>query len=323
MVADLVSVIICAWNNWPDLEMAIESAIHQSYRPVEVVVVDNSSVDATQHEVPRRFGDRIKYVRQSNRDTGGAYNTGFELSRGAFVQFLDGDDVLAPNKIERQMEVFSDDPTIDIVYGDVAVFQRDAGPARWTFPQTRQESDMLLAILSSHVGICTDVGMLFRRQTIKEVGPWDESLYVEDLDYLIRAAWVGCRFKYCAGGPMGFARRRPNAKTASVDAMDLGNEAVWVKACNYITEEPYRRLLMAKLASLRLNMAVFRGQRTRSEVMRILKLARATDALTVSPFIFWAARLSLLFPGGRTMIRAPWLRPVRRLVRSAGATGVM
>ncbi len=52
IVPGLVSVVICAWNNWPDLEMTIESALHQSYQPIEVIVVDNSSTDATAEEVP-------------------------------------------------------------------------------------------------------------------------------------------------------------------------------------------------------------------------------------------------------------------------------
>ena len=90
-----MSVVICAYNNWPDLEMTIESALHQSYRPVEVIVVDNDSVSNGDREVTKRYGDRLRYIRQANRGDGGAYNTGFSVARGDFVQFVDGDDVLA------------------------------------------------------------------------------------------------------------------------------------------------------------------------------------------------------------------------------------
>src|SRR5579859_2411960 len=109
-----VSVVICAWNNWPDLEMTIESALHQSHQPLEVIVVDNSSTDATHQEVPSRFGQRVRYIRQPNKECAGAYNTGFAVARGEYIQFVDGDDVLAPNKIEKEMEVFRANPELDI-----------------------------------------------------------------------------------------------------------------------------------------------------------------------------------------------------------------
>ena len=99
MIPGSVSIIVCAYNNWPDVEMTIASALHQSFPPLEVIVVDNSSTDATPDEVLRRFGQSVRYIRQPNKECAGAYNTGFALSRGEFVQFVDGDDVLAPNKI--------------------------------------------------------------------------------------------------------------------------------------------------------------------------------------------------------------------------------
>src|SRR5581483_3839019 len=127
MIPGLVSVVVCTYNNWPDVELTIQSALHQSYRPLEVIVVDNSSTDATGDEVPKRFVGSVRYIRQPNRDCAGAYNAGFAIAKGEFIQFVDGDDVLAPNKIRKQLEVFRSDPETDIVYGDVRMFQTAAG----------------------------------------------------------------------------------------------------------------------------------------------------------------------------------------------------
>ena len=129
---ELVSIVVCAYNNWPDLDLAIQSALCQSHQPVEVIVVDNSSTDATAVEAPARFGTRVRYIRQPNTGDGGAYNTGLAAARGEFLQFLDGDDVLAPNKIEKQLDVFHSDPDADIVFGGVRHFQSLPGQARWT-----------------------------------------------------------------------------------------------------------------------------------------------------------------------------------------------
>jgi glycosyltransferase involved in cell wall biosynthesis len=312
MIPGLVSVVICAWNNWPDLEMTIESALHQSFQPVEVIVVDNSSTDATPAEVPSRFGRRVRYIRQLNKDTAGAYNAGFEVARGEFLQFLDGDDLLAPNKLEKQIEVFRADLGVEIVYGDIGIFQTSAGAPSWNILPTRPEEDMLKAVLCSAVGICTDVGMLFHRSALEKVGPWDEKLYVEDLDYLLRAAWAGCRFGHCQGGPMGFARVHPCSKTQNTAAMDQGNEAVLNKALDYVTREPYRSLLAANLAHLRFHMAVSSDRLPAQEALAKLALARRTSPQAISAMKYAAAWVIVAFPGGRHLTRLPRLQAIRR-----------
>src|SRR5262249_24537160 len=97
-------------------------------------------------EVPRRFGCRVRYIRQPNKGDAGAYNTGFSSSQGEFIQFVDGDDVLAPNKIDKQVEVFRNNQNVDIVYGDIRNFQTLCGVANWTDNGTKPEDDMLRAL---------------------------------------------------------------------------------------------------------------------------------------------------------------------------------
>src|SRR5258708_1098863 len=121
-MAKRVSIVICAYNNWPDLELAIQSALCQSHKPTEVIVVENSSTGKTWEEVAMGFGGRVRYVRQPNKGDSGAYNTGMREANGDFIQFMDGDDVLAPHKIEKQLEIFEANPDADIVYGPVAHF---------------------------------------------------------------------------------------------------------------------------------------------------------------------------------------------------------
>ena len=308
IVQGMVSVVVCAWNNWPDLEMTIESALHQSYQNIEVIVVDNSSSDATAEEVPSRFGDRVRYIRQPNRDTAGAYNAGFEVARGEYIQFVDGDDVLAPNKIEKQMDVFQGNPDLDIVYGDARMFQTQAGVANWIDPSTQPEDDIWRALISSHVGISA-LGTLWHRRSIEKVGRWDEGLYVEDLDFLLRSAWAGCRFAHSPGGPMGFSRVRRRQKTENSAAIAHGIEAVWSKALGYVTLEPYRGLIAAELARHRLSMALSRDI-SKQEALSTLALARASSPETVPMSMYVVTRAAILVPA----LRVRWLRKTRRWV---------
>jgi glycosyltransferase involved in cell wall biosynthesis len=316
MTPGLVSVVVCAYNNWPDVEMTIVSALHQSYAPLEVIVVDNSSTDATSDELPRRFGRRVRYVRQPNRECAGAHNTGFALASGEFIQFVAGDDVLSPNKIAKQVEWFRAHPDLDIVYGDIRMFQTLAGVARWADVPTQQESDMLGALLlPGKLGAGINVlGALFRRRTLEIVGPWDEDLYCEDTDYWLRAAWQGCRFGRYPGSPMGFKRMWPGQKIANIPTTTRGLEAVWDKALGYVTREPYRRLVAASLAELRFYMAVSRCEMTVREALAKLALARATDPTRVSAPVYALGYASIVLPGGSALIRSPRLQRVRRFL---------
>jgi glycosyltransferase involved in cell wall biosynthesis len=312
----LVSVVICAYNNWPDVEMTIASALNQSYRSLEVIVVDNSSTDATPEAVPKHFGTRVRYIRQPNRDCAGAYNTGFAAARGEFVQFIDGDDALAPNKIEKQVQVFRARPELDFVYGDVRTFQTMAGRAHWSDLETMCGDDMLERLVAPH-GIWLDtLGVLSRRVSLKKVGTWDESLYVEDADYWLRAAWAGCRFGYCPTSPVGFKRVRPGQKMQNSPAMEHGLDVVWHKALGYIDREPYRSLLAAKIADHKLRRVIFREQMGKRQALATLAQARATSPATVSARTYAAACITVVLPGGRALARLSWLVPIRRTMAS-------
>lgn len=310
----LVSVVICVYNNWPDAEMTIESALQQSYQPVEVIVIDNSSTDATPEKVPRRFGRRVRYLRQTNKGDAGAYNAGFDLAKGEFIQFVDGDDVLAPNKLQKQVELFRADPALDIVYGDVRKFQAMAGVADWKDLAMQPCGDML-GKLAAPEGIWIDtLGVLFRRRALEKVGRWHEGMYVADLDYWLRAAWAGCRFGHCPGVPMGFSRQRPGQMTGNATSMARGEEAVWDKALGYVTREPYGSLIAAKLARLRFNMAHAGDWQSRQEALAMLALAKSTHPQTISATAHAIGYALIVLPGLAKLARSRWLRPVRLIL---------
>ena len=173
---------------------------------------------------------------------------------------------------------------------------------------------MLMALLVPEKGMATpgNLGTLFRRRALERVGPWDESLYISDLDYWLRAAWAGCRFGHCPGPPMGFSRVRPGQMSANVSAMNRGIEAVWDKALAYVTREPYRSLIAARLAHLRFLMAVSRDHLTKQEALGKLFLARGTHPETVSALAYAVGYAAIVLPGGTALVRSRWLRAIRR-----------
>jgi glycosyltransferase involved in cell wall biosynthesis len=311
----LVSIVVVAYQNWPDLELAIESCLSQSYRSVEVIVVDNASTDATRVEVPRRYGVRLRYLRERNRGDGGGYNSGIAAARGEYVQLLDGDDFLAPDKVAKQVAAFETNPDADIVYGDVRQFQLRAGAPTWVDWDTGEQGDMLLALVApdrNHAGIMAQCA-LFRRRTLDRVGRFDESLYVVDYDYWLRAAWLDCRFLYCPGS-IAFYQSRPGQMSADLGAMMDGIAAVWRKALTYVDREPYRGILARRLAQRELYLALATAP-NRAAALRGLARVRALDSSAVPPTALALAYVLAALPARRTVMRSRALASARALLQ--------
>lgn len=102
--ASTVSVIIPTWNRAAWLTPTVQSALAQTVPPMEVIVVDDGSIDDTA-EVAGRFGDRIRYLRQENAGVAAARNAGARVARGDWLGFLDCEDLWEPQKLEIQLAV--------------------------------------------------------------------------------------------------------------------------------------------------------------------------------------------------------------------------
>ena len=96
----MVSVIIPVFNREYCINRAIDSVLNQTYKNLEVIVVDDGSTDKTL-DVVNKYADRIKVIRQENSGPSRARNAGIKASKGFFVGFLDSDDEWLPTKIEK------------------------------------------------------------------------------------------------------------------------------------------------------------------------------------------------------------------------------
>ena len=101
----LVSAIIPNYNYSRYIGEAVESALNQTYKNIEVIVVDDGSCDDSL-KVLSAYVDRIKVVSQKNAGVAMARNNGVEVSTGEYVAFLDADDVWLPDKVEKQVDRF-------------------------------------------------------------------------------------------------------------------------------------------------------------------------------------------------------------------------
>jgi len=110
-----ISVIIPTYNYARYLRQAIDSALAQTYAPLEVIVIDDGSTDETP-QVLAEYGERIRTIRQINAGVGAARNSGVAAARGEYIALLDSDDLWLPRKLELQIARFEVDPSLGLVH---------------------------------------------------------------------------------------------------------------------------------------------------------------------------------------------------------------
>jgi glycosyltransferase involved in cell wall biosynthesis len=113
--SDLISVIIPCYNHGNYLSRAIESVLAQTYKNVEIVVVDDGSSDNTK-QVAENFPD-VVYVYQHNQGLSAARNTGIDNSKGKYLLFLDADDWLSVDALKKNIEILNSHPEAAFVSG--------------------------------------------------------------------------------------------------------------------------------------------------------------------------------------------------------------
>lgn len=171
---DLVSVVIATYNMGHYLAQAVQSALSQSYRNVEVQIVDDGSTDDTPKVTRQWEADpRVQVHTQSNSGQASAKNTGVKLSRGRFVAFLDADDLWLPEKLSRQMELFRGRPEIGVVYSDYQCMDGDGRIL--SKGVTNMRRGWVSGALLIENFVCYSAGVV-RRECLERNGCFDESL---------------------------------------------------------------------------------------------------------------------------------------------------
>jgi len=177
-IPGLVSCIVPVFNGERFVADAVESILAQTYLQREVIVVDDGSDDGTP-DVLARFGDQVRVLRQPNSGPSAARNQGMEESRGAFVAFLDADDIWVEDKLESQMAAFEASPRIQLCSGHIKSFWvPELDNERRAFEDHPYHRER--ALLSP----CT---VLVRRELFQRLGGFDPELRnAEDTDWFHR-----------------------------------------------------------------------------------------------------------------------------------------
>ena len=212
----LISVIIPVYNGERYLAQAVESALAQSWRRMEIVIVDDGSTDGSA-DVARRFAPSAKYDVQPHAGPGAARNRGVEMAQGDYLAFLDADDLWVKDKLKLQMAAFDSDTSPDAVFGHVEQFVSPDLPR-----ELAEKMDCPTELAPARL----PGTMLIRNETFRKVGWFSSDLRVgEFVEWYSRAAELPTKDTII---PQMVLRRRIHATNSGILHRDARSDYVHV-----------------------------------------------------------------------------------------------
>lgn len=186
---DRVAVVIPTYNYGRFIAKALESVFAQTLPASEVIVVDDGSTDDTENEV-KKFGKKVKYIRQENMGVCRARNNGVANSSSELIGFLDADDIWESEKLEKQIAKFKEDRDIALVHCGMREFDSKTGETI-TLRIEGLEGSVADELLLWERPVIVGPGgtIVVKRDAFEKAGGFDEDMIVgEDWDFCYRIA---------------------------------------------------------------------------------------------------------------------------------------
>lgn len=192
----LVSIGIPCYNASQWIAASVQSALDQSWPDKEVIVVDDGSTDGT-IDVLRKFGDAIRVEQAAHGGANRTRNLLLKAARGEWIQYLDADDYLRTEKIERQFAEAEAPELAHVIYSPILLERwKDGQPLPLAAEPIDSGADIYTQLLRWQLPQTS--GALWRKQTLEAIGGWDENpaQLCDEHDCYFRAIEAGCRFAF-------------------------------------------------------------------------------------------------------------------------------
>ncbi|MGH7045560.1 MAG: glycosyltransferase [Stellaceae bacterium] len=215
MQPPLVSILVPAYNAAPYLAETLESALDQTFRSFEIIVVDDGSTDTTRAVAEAYRSRGVVVLGQSHSGAAAARNRALRIARGRLIALLDSDDLWEPDCLATLVGFLDSNPEVSIAFCDSRFFGESKFAGRSYQEVYPPSPPITFAKVAGHVShICLDA--ILRREVFDRIGMFDEQLRaVEDFDLWLRALHAGCRFEPIA---RVLVRYRRHAESVSARA---------------------------------------------------------------------------------------------------------
>ncbi len=238
MNSPLVSILIPAYNAAPYIAETLDSALGQTWQNTEIIVVDDGSTDDTLAIVKEYETKGVKVIAQEhNRGQTIALNRCLTEAKGDFIQYLDADDILEPQKIEVQVNRLLNEPKGTLAIAPWARFyDNDLSTAKFKANRDWQDYEKPIDWLIdgwTGYGTMPPGSWLYPRDIIDEIGLWHESLTLNnDMEYFTRAVIASKKLVFCAdarwyyrsGNPSLSGQRSEQAIWSQCEVIRLSTE---------------------------------------------------------------------------------------------------
>jgi glycosyltransferase involved in cell wall biosynthesis/peptidoglycan/xylan/chitin deacetylase (PgdA/CDA1 family) len=291
--APLVSILIPAYNAQEWIADTLRSAMGQTWERKEIIVVDDGSQDQTL-AIARQFeSDAVRVLSQKNSGAASARNTALALSNGEYIQWLDADDILAPDKIARQMEELerlgSRRTLLSSEFGKFLHHWPRAQFVRTRLWEDLSPVDWLMRKMGENLYMQTATWLVSRELT-EATGPWDtRMLSDDDGEYFCRVLLNSDGTRFVPGAKVYYRGFRSNS-LAFVGKSDRKRDALWLSMqlhINYLRSlEDSPRTREACLAYLQRNFINFYPERA-DIVEQVKKMAASLGGGVAPPHLSW------------------------------------
>ena len=217
----LVSVLIPCYNAEKWLSQTIESVLAQTWDNIEIILVDDGSTDNSL-AIAHQFESRgVKVIAQPNRGASAARNLAFNISQGDFIQYLDADDLLAPDKIERQLQLLLDGNLEYVAAAEWAKFYNSPQEAKFISDLVWTDKSPVEWLICSWEGggMMALHAWLVPRKIAEVAGPWNEDLSLnDDGEYFCRVVLASKGVKFCSGAKIYYRSGNSSSLSATKSA---------------------------------------------------------------------------------------------------------
>jgi len=215
-VSKLVSILVPLFNSEKYIAETITSALSQTWNDIEVIIVDDGSTDKSYSIAKSYESDKLKVFRQEHKGACAARNLAFEKSTGDYIQYLDSDDIMACDKIEKQISYFEEFGNNIITSSKSVIFSSDIN-------ESYEHGKLVCKDYSNPLDYMIDTwengnylgihAWLFPRGIVKNAGYWDNSLKrYQDGEFLVRILYLIDKIKFVPNTTV-FYRDRLNSIT--------------------------------------------------------------------------------------------------------------
>jgi glycosyltransferase involved in cell wall biosynthesis len=188
----LITVICTCFNHERFLKESLDSVLNQTYKEIEVIVIDDASKDGSRAIIESYLKERpgiIAVFNEKNKGICASFNNGLMLAQGKYIIDFAADDVMEHNKIEKQVQYFEKlDDTYAAVFTNALHIDEDSKPMDFHFgkSETIPSGDIYKIVISRF--FLPAASIMTRKKVLEEMGGYDESLAYEDFDFWVRSS---------------------------------------------------------------------------------------------------------------------------------------